>query len=69
MKIVRISVFRKQLHYARGAYIWGRGNVNVETTGKPPPRTENGLLYASDLPGHGVEPDYDSLGDAVAVYH
>ena len=27
MKIKRISVYRKQLHYARGAYAWGRGNV------------------------------------------
>jgi L-alanine-DL-glutamate epimerase-like enolase superfamily enzyme len=43
-------------------------SYNVETTGTPAPRTEGGRLYAADTPGHGVEPDYDSLGDPLAVY-
>lgn len=43
-------------------------NYNTEATGKPGPETRNGKLYASDAPGLGVEPDYDSLGDPVAVY-
>ncbi len=43
-------------------------SYNSESTGTPAPRTENGKLYASDQPGLGVKPDYDSLGDPVAVY-
>ncbi|MEM7564164.1 MAG: enolase C-terminal domain-like protein [Pseudomonadota bacterium] len=43
-------------------------SYNIETTGTPAPRTENGLLFADDRPGHGVEPDFDSLGDPVALY-
>lgn len=43
-------------------------SYNLETTGLPAPRTEGGKLYASDTPGLGVEPDYDSLGEPVAVY-
>ena len=43
-------------------------SYNAESTGKPGPRTENGRLFASDTPGLGVEPDYDSIGDPVAVY-
>ena len=43
-------------------------NYNVETTGTPGPDTLGGKLFASDAPGLGVEPDFDSLGDPVAVY-
>ena len=43
-------------------------NYNVENTGTPGPETKEGKLFASDTPGHGVEPDFDSLGDPVAVY-
>ncbi len=43
-------------------------NYNKESTGRPGPRTEAGKLFASDAPGLGVEPDFDSLGDAVAEY-
>jgi cis-L-3-hydroxyproline dehydratase len=43
-------------------------SYNAETTGTPAPRTEAGRLFASGLPGLGVEPDYNSLGDPVAVY-
>ena len=43
-------------------------SYNVETTGKPAPRIDGGRLYASDAPGLGVEPDFDSLGEPVAVY-
>ncbi len=69
MNITRISVYRKNLTYARD-----RGNTtdlhsyNNESTGTPAPRIENGKLYASDRPGPGVKPDYDSLGGPVAVY-
>ena len=43
-------------------------SYNLETTGIPAPRTEAGRLYASDTPGLGVEADFDSIGDPVAVY-
>ena len=41
---------------------------NLESTGKPAPRIADGRIYAPDAPGLGVTPDYDSLGDPVAVY-
>jgi len=41
---------------------------NVERTGIPGPETREGKLFASDSPGLGVEPDFDSLGDPVAIY-
>lgn len=43
-------------------------NYNTRSTGRPPPLTRNGKLYASDLPGLGVEPDFESLGAPVADY-
>jgi L-alanine-DL-glutamate epimerase-like enolase superfamily enzyme len=43
-------------------------NYNMESTGTPGPETREGKLYASDSPGLGVEPDFDSLGDPVAIY-
>lgn len=43
-------------------------SYNVEPTGTPGPRTEGGKLYASNQPGLGVEPDFVSLGNPVAVY-
>jgi len=43
-------------------------NYNTERTGKPIPETRDGKLYASDASGLGVTPDFDSLGDPVAVY-
>jgi len=43
-------------------------NYNSRSTGKPEPRTAGGSLFASDDPGLGVEPDYESLGDPVARY-
>ena len=43
-------------------------NYNIESTGTPGPETRDGKLFAADTPGLGVEPDYDSLGDPVAVY-
>ena len=43
-------------------------NYNVETTGTPGPQTRDGKLFASDVPGLGVEADLDSLGDPVAIY-
>jgi hypothetical protein len=46
----------------------GPRSYNAETTATRAPRTEGGRLYVADTPGHGVEPDYDSLGEPVAVY-
>jgi len=43
-------------------------NYNVESTGIPGPETRDGNLFASDSPGLGVEPDFDSLGDPVSIY-
>ena len=43
-------------------------NYNTRNTGVGGPATEHGKLYATDTPGLGVEPDFDSLGAAVAVY-
>ena len=43
-------------------------NYNTRSTGIGGPRVEDGKLYAPDTPGLGVEPDYDSLGDPVAIY-
>jgi len=43
-------------------------NYNVERTGIPRPETRGGNLFASDSPGLGVEPDFESLGDPVAIY-
>lgn len=43
-------------------------NYNTASTGQPGPETRNGRLFASDAPGLGVEPDYDSLGAPVAAY-
>lgn len=43
-------------------------NYNNESTGINAPETKGGKLYASDQIGLGVEPDYHSLGDPVAVY-
>jgi len=43
-------------------------NYNTRSTGIGGPWAENGRLYAGDTPGLGVEPDLDSLGEAVMVY-
>lgn len=42
-------------------------NYNTASTGTPAPVVEDGRLYVTDAPGLGVEPDYTSLGEAVAV--
>ena len=41
---------------------------NDEYTGTPRSRMGYGRLYAADTPGLGAEPDFDSLGDPVAMY-
>jgi len=41
---------------------------NRGSTGTPAPPTSGGRLFCSDAPGLGVEPDFESLGDPVAVY-
>lgn len=41
---------------------------NTELTGIPAPPTSDGRLYCTDTPGLGVEPDFESLGEPVAVY-
>ena len=43
-------------------------NYNTRNTGVGGPTTKDGKLYATDTPGLGVVPDYDSLGDPVAVW-
>jgi len=43
-------------------------HYNVESTGVPGPATRDGKLFVSDLPGLGVEPDFESLGEPVASY-
>jgi len=43
-------------------------NYNNERTGLPGPATRDGKLYASDEPGLGITPDFESLGKPVAVY-
>lgn len=43
-------------------------NYNTRSTGVGGPTVRNGKLYASDGPGLGVEPDFDTIGDPVAVY-
>jgi cis-L-3-hydroxyproline dehydratase len=39
-----------------------------ESTGTPAPKTSGGRMYCHDTPGLGVEPDFDGLGDPVAVF-
>jgi len=43
-------------------------NYNTRSTGVGGPTVADGMLYATDVPGLGVEPDYASLGEPVAVY-
>jgi len=41
---------------------------NGDSSGTPAPPTSDGKLYCHDTPGLGVEPDFESLGDPVAIY-
>ncbi len=41
---------------------------NTRSTGMPGPHTEGGKLFAPDMPGLGVSPDFESLGKPVAEY-
>lgn len=43
-------------------------NYNTRATGVGGPTTANGKLFATDTPGLGVVPDFDSLGAPVADY-
>ena len=43
-------------------------NYNTRSTGLGGPTVAEGKLYAGDAPGLGVEPDFESLGPAVASY-
>ena len=43
-------------------------NYNTRSTGIGGPTTRDGRLVASDTPGLGVVPDFDSLGPAVGEY-
>ena len=43
-------------------------NYNTRSTGIGGPHVEAGRLYATDTPGLGVVPDFDSLGPPVAEY-
>jgi L-alanine-DL-glutamate epimerase-like enolase superfamily enzyme len=43
-------------------------NYNTRSTGIGGPSVANGKLYASDAPGLGVKPDFESLGEPVATF-
>lgn len=43
-------------------------NYNTRSTGVGGPEARNGKLYATDVPGLGVAPDFESLGDPVAAF-
>lgn len=43
-------------------------NYNTRSTGIGGPKASQGKLYATDTPGLGVTPDFESLGSPVAVY-
>ncbi|MBI1386206.1 MAG: mandelate racemase [Rhizobiales bacterium] len=43
-------------------------NYNTRSTGIGGPSAKEGKLYATDTPGLGVRPDFESLGGAVASY-
>lgn len=43
-------------------------NYNTRSTGIGGPVSEGGKLFATDTPGLGVEPDFDSLGAPVAEF-
>ncbi len=43
-------------------------NYNSRSTGRPGPAVRDGRLFAPDVPGLGVEPDFASLGDPIAQY-
>lgn len=43
-------------------------NYNTRSTGIGGPIVKNGKLYATDYPGFGVEPDFENLGDPIAVF-
>ena len=43
-------------------------NYNTRSTGAPGPHVKNGRLFAPDSPGLGVSPDFESLGNPVAVH-
>jgi hypothetical protein len=55
MKITRIRIYKKALPYSSGTYVWGA-------------EVRNGKLFATDAPGLGVQPDFESLGMPVAIY-
>jgi len=43
-------------------------NYNTRSTGIGGPTVKDGKLFATDTPRLGVEPDYYSIGDPVAIY-
>ena len=43
-------------------------NYNTRATGIGGPQARSGKLYASDTPGLGVTPDWESLGSPIATY-
>lgn len=43
-------------------------NYNTRSTGVGGPTTRDGKLFATDTPGLGVEPDFESLGAPIATY-
>ena len=43
-------------------------SYSSDSTGNPAPKVSAGKLYAAEVPGLGVEPDFGALGDPVATY-
>ena len=43
-------------------------NYNARSTGIGGPTTAGGQLFATDTPGLGVTPDFESLGAPVAAW-
>lgn len=61
MKITRLRVFRREFRYVGGTYMVG-------ATGTGGATVIGGHLIAPDVPGLGVVPAWDELGDPVAEY-
>lgn len=49
-------------------YIWDIGDLTSLPTVVNPVARKHGRMHAHELPGLGIEPDGDILGDAIAVY-
>ena len=66
MKITRISIYKTHLPYVGGEFTPCGENYMVTHFAATTP--EEFLINSTDIPGLGVEPDFDSVGDPIAVY-